>query len=77
MEVIKKVYESNFGTTYQTYKEAVKLDNSVRLQDAKDYLSKRDDIQAKVKPNTYNSFVSPGAKFELFLVIVVVVVVDC
>ena len=64
MEVIKKVYESNFGTTYQTYKEAVKLDNSVRLQDVKDYLSRRDDIQVKYKPKTYNSFVSPGAKFE-------------
>ena len=30
----------------------------------KDYLSKRDDIQAKYKPKSYNSFVSPGAKFE-------------
>ena len=27
-------------------------------------MSKRDDSQVKVKPNTYNSFVSPGAKFE-------------
>ena len=27
-------------------------------------MSKRDDIQVNVKPNTYNSFVSPGAKFE-------------
>ena len=27
-------------------------------------MNKRDDIQAKLKPNTYNSFVSPGAKFE-------------
>ena len=52
------------STAYQTYKGAVKLDNSVRLQDVKDYLSKRDDIQVKVKPNTYNSFVLPGAKFE-------------
>ena len=30
----------------------------------KDYLSNRDDIQAKYKPKSYNSFVSPGAKFE-------------
>ena len=29
MEVIKKVYESNFDTAYQTYKEAVKLDNTL------------------------------------------------
>ena len=27
-------------------------------------MSKRDDIKVKVKPNTCNSFVSPGAKFE-------------
>ena len=27
-------------------------------------MSKRDDIQIKVKPKPYTSFVSPGAKFE-------------
>ena len=27
-------------------------------------MSKGDDIQVKVKPNTYNMCVSPGAKFE-------------
>ena len=27
-------------------------------------MNKRNDIQVKIKPNTYNSFVSPGAKFE-------------
>ena len=27
-------------------------------------MGKRDDIQVKVTPNTYNMFVSPGAKFE-------------
>ena len=63
-EVIKQVYESNFGTAYETYKEVVKKDNRIRLQDVKDYLSKRDDIQVKSKPKTFNSFVSPGAKFE-------------
>ena len=29
------------------------------------YLSKRGDLQLKLKPGTINSFVSPGAKFEL------------
>jgi len=62
--IIKEVYESNFGTAYETYKEAVKKDASIRLQDVKDYLSKRDDIQVKYKPKSYNSFVSPGANFE-------------
>ena len=41
-EVIKQVYESNFGTAYETYKEVVKTDNSVRLQDVKDYLNSLD-----------------------------------
>ena len=54
-EVIKQVYESNFGTAYETCKEVVKKDNSIRLQDVKDYLSKRDDIQVKSKPKAYNS----------------------
>ena len=63
-EIIKEVYESNSCTAYETYKEAVKKDNSIRLQDVKDYLSKRDDIQVKYKPKSYNSFVSPGANFE-------------
>ena len=62
--IIKEIYETNFGSAYETYKEAVKKDNSIRLQDVKDYLSKRDDIQVKSKPKTYNSFVSPGANFE-------------
>ena len=62
--IIKEVYQSNFGTAYETYKEAVKKDASIRLQDVKDYLSKRDDIQVKYKPKSYNSFVSPGANFE-------------
>ena len=30
----------------------------------KEYLKSRQDIQVKVKPEPYNSFVSPGAKFE-------------
>ena len=62
--LIKEVYESNFGTAYETYKEVVKKDASIRLQDVKDYLGKRDDIQVKYKPKSYNSFVSPGANFE-------------
>ena len=34
-EVIEQVYESSFGSAYETYEEAVKQDNSVRLQDVK------------------------------------------
>ena len=63
-EVIKEAYGSNFGSAYETYKDAVGKDNSIRLQDVKNYLSKRDDIQVKSKPGGSNSFVSPGAMFE-------------
>ena len=63
-EVVKQIYESNFGTVYETYTDAVKQDNSIRLQDATNDLSKRDDIQMKSKPKGSNSFVPPGAKFE-------------
>ena len=63
-EVIKEAYQYNFGTAYETYKEAIKKDSSIRLQGVKNYLSKRDDIQVKSKPRGSNSFVSTGAKFE-------------
>ena len=39
--------------------------NSIRLQDVKDYLSKREDKQVLVKHTKYNSFVSSGPLFEL------------
>ena len=62
--IITDTYGTNFGTAYQTYKEAVKQYNSIILQDVTYYLGNRDDIQTKVRPKTYTSFVSPGAKFE-------------
>ena len=64
-EIIKEVYETNFGTAYEVYKEAVKKNNSIRLQDVKDYLSKREDKQVLVKHTKYNSFVSSGPLFEI------------
>ena len=63
-EVIKGAYETQFGTAYETYKDAVKIDSSIRLQDVKDYLSSRQDKQTHFKYKKYNSFVSPGANFE-------------
>ena len=62
--IIKEVYESNFGTAYETYKEAVKKDNSIRLQDVKNYLNSLESVQTHFKYKKYNSFVSPGARFE-------------
>ena len=62
--IIKEIYETNFGTAYETYKEAVKKDSSIKLQDVKDYLNSLESVQVKYKPKSYNSFVSPGALFE-------------
>ena len=62
--IINTTYEENFGTAYEAYKQSVKQDSSIILQDVKDYFSKRDDIQVTYKPKTYNSFVYSGAKFE-------------
>ena len=60
--IIQETYEENFGTAYETYKQSVKRNSSIRLRGAKGYLSKRDDIHVKPKLKTYNSCVSPGAK---------------
>ena len=62
-EVIKKVYGTNSGTAYETYKDAVKINSSVRLQDVKDYLNKTESVQTHFKYKKYNSFVSLGAKY--------------
>jgi len=64
IQVIKQTYETNFGTAYEVYKDSVKKDNSIRLQDVKDYLNSREDKQVNFKYKKYNSFVSPGANFE-------------
>ena len=46
-------------------KDSVEINNSISLQDVKDYLSKREDKQVQVKHTKYNSFVSSGPLFEL------------
>ena len=61
---IKEIYERDFGTAYETYKSAVKVDNSIKLQDVKDYMNSRDDKQTHFKYKKYNSFISPGVSFE-------------
>ena len=52
-EIIKEAYEKGFGTSYETYNIAIKPNPSIRLQDAKDYLNSRQDIQVKVKYKNY------------------------
>ena len=64
-DIIKEVYETNFGTAYEVYKEAVKINSSIILQDVKDYLSKREDKQLQLNNTKHNSFVSSGPLFEI------------
>ena len=58
------------------YKEAVTKDTIIRLQDVKDYLNKLESVQTQFKYNTYNSFVSPGARFEFEIYIMDVLARD-
>ena len=30
-DIIKEVYETNFGTAYEVYKEAFKINNSIKI----------------------------------------------
>jgi hypothetical protein len=64
-DTIKEVYLKDFGTAYQVYKDAVKIDNSIRLQDVKDYFNSREDKQVLTKYYNRNSFVSKHALYEI------------
>ena len=46
---IKEIYERDFGTAHETYKSAVKVDNSIKLQDVKDYLKGLESTQTHFK----------------------------
>ena len=64
-DIIKSVYATNFGTAYEVYKEAVKINSSIRLQDVKVYLSTRYDKQVQLKYKKHNSFISSQPLFEI------------
>ena len=38
-KIIKEVYGSNFGTAYEVYKDAVKIDSNIRLNYVTYYLN--------------------------------------
>ena len=44
-EIIHEVYESNSGTAYEVYKDAVKIDSIIRLKYVKYYLDSREPVQ--------------------------------
>ena len=64
-DIVKEVYQTTYGTAYEVYKEAVKINNSIILQAVKDYLSKREDKQVHIKNTKHNSLVSSGPLFEM------------
>ena len=61
---IKEICERDSGTAYETYKSAVKVDNSIKLQDVKNYLNGLESTQTHFKYKKYNSYVSPGVNYE-------------
>ena len=64
-KIIEDIYLKNFSTIYETYKDAVKINHAIRLQDVKDYFNKREDRQVQYKKKGYNSFLSKRPLFEL------------
>ena len=65
--IIKAVYEDKeqgFGSIKDTFKQAVKKDPSIKLDDVKKYLDKQPHRQTQFTYKKFNSFVSPGPKFE-------------
>ena len=52
-ETIKETYERDFGTAYETYKSAVKVDNSIKLQDVNNYLN---SLQSTSTHSEYNKY---------------------
>ena len=62
-EIIKEAYETNFGTSYDTYTIAVNKSPNIILSDVKYYLSKRGDILINFKHKQYTSVVSSKPLF--------------
>ena len=65
--IIKEVYENReqgYGSIKDTFKQAVKKDPSIKLDDVKKYLDKQPHRQTQFTYKKFNSFVSPGPKFE-------------
>ena len=52
-ELIKGVCETQFGTAYEVYKDAVKIDSSIRLKDVTYYLNKPESVQTHFKHKTH------------------------
>ena len=66
-KIIKEVYEDKeqgFGSIKDTFKQAVKKDPSIKLDDVKKYLDKQSFRQTQFTYKKFNSYISPGPMFE-------------
>ena len=61
--IIKEVYEDKeqgYGSIKDTFKQAVKKDPSIKLNDVKKYLDKQSFRQTQFTYKKFNSYISPG-----------------
>ena len=66
-KIIKAVYEDKelgFGSIKDTFRQAVKKDPSIKLDDVKKYLDKQSFRQTQFTYKKFNSYISPGPMFE-------------
>ena len=66
-KIIKEVYEDKeqgFGSIKDTFKQAIKKDPSIKLDDVKKYLDKQSFRQTQFTYKKFNSYISPGPMFE-------------
>ena len=66
--IIKEVYEDKeqgYGSIKDTFKQAVKKDPSIKLDDVKKYLDKQSFRQTQFTYKKFNSYISPGPMYEL------------
>ena len=64
---VKEVYENReqgYGSIKDTFQQAKAKDASIKLDDVKKYLNKQPHRQTQFTYKKFNSFVSPGPKFE-------------
>jgi hypothetical protein len=65
-DIIKQVYYDivdGYGSAKVTFDKAKEIDNNIKLDDVKTYLSKQPNKQLNNYRN-YNSYVAPFARFE-------------
>jgi len=66
--IIKQIYENpvtGYGSINDTFKQAYKINPSIKLSDVREYLNKLQHRQTQFQYKKHNSFVSPHPLFEI------------